>query len=205
MPDEQPYNPLDRQSLADSVVDALLHREPRELPPPESFIGAGVYAIYYTGDFPPYQEIAREHARRSYSRPVYVGKAIPAGSRKGRATINPKAGPVLFQRLTEHAQSIDEARNLELADFRCRYLSVDDIWIPLGESLLIERFSPIWNTLITGFGNHDPGSGRHNQARSSWDVLHPGRPWADRLGAGRQSKEELVALLEQHSNPRPSP
>jgi hypothetical protein len=51
---------------------------------------------------------------------------------------------VLFRRLNEHAQSIAQAENLELSDFSCRYLVVDDIWIPLGESLLIEKFAPIW-------------------------------------------------------------
>jgi hypothetical protein len=25
---------------------------------------------------------------------------------------------------------------------------VDDIWIPLGESLLIEMFSPLWNKVL---------------------------------------------------------
>ena len=46
MSDEPPYNPLDRQSLADSIVDALLHREPEKLPPPVQFTGAGIYAVY---------------------------------------------------------------------------------------------------------------------------------------------------------------
>ena len=180
MSDEQPCNPLDRRSLSDSVVDALLQRTPVEFPPSEPFRGAGVYAIYYTGDFGPYRTVVREHHSSPYSRPVYVGKAIPTGGRKGRFTVSPAPGTVLFQRLNEHAQSIEEATNLILGDFRCRYLAVDDIWIPLGESLLIERFSPIWNTTVTGFGNHDPGSGRYNQARSSWDVLHPGRVLARR-------------------------
>jgi hypothetical protein len=28
---------------------------------------------------------------------------------------------------------------------------------------------------VDGFGNHDPGKGRYKQARSDWDVIHPGR------------------------------
>ena len=28
-------------------------------------------------------------------------------------------------------RSIEEASNLDIADFHCRYLIVDDIWIPL--------------------------------------------------------------------------
>ena len=52
---------------------------------------------------------------------------------------------------------------------------VDDIWIPLGENILIERFKPLWNQVIDGFGNNDPGGRRATQYRSHWDVLHPGK------------------------------
>lgn len=87
----------------------------------------------------------------------------------------------MFRRLTEHAGSIEQAANLEKAHFKCRFLVVDDIWVPLAESLLIQMFSPLWNTRIDGFGNHEPGKGRYNQQRSPWDELHPGRPWAAKL------------------------
>ena len=50
------------------------------------------------------------------------------------------------------------------------------VWIPLGESLLIERFKPVWNMVIDGFSNNAPGKRRFSQHRSLWDVLHPGRP-----------------------------
>ena len=53
--------------------------------------------------------------------------------------------------------AVDRAANLDLTDFRCRFLVVEVIWIPLGESLLIEKLSPLWNETIDGFGNHDPG------------------------------------------------
>jgi hypothetical protein len=66
--------------------------------------------------------------------------------------------------------SLDQASNLEIDDFWCRFLVVDDIWIPLGESLLIQRHRPIWNSLIDGFGNHDLGSGRRKGARPNWDT-----------------------------------
>jgi hypothetical protein len=71
-------------------------------------------------------------------------------------------------------------------------LVVDDIWISLGESLLIEKFSPIWNTILVGFGNHDPGKGRYNQQRSPWDTLHPGRTWADKLQPNTKSAEQIA-------------
>lgn len=49
-----PYNPLDKQHLGDSVMSALLARSIVALPPPASFIGAGLYALYYSGAFPAY-------------------------------------------------------------------------------------------------------------------------------------------------------
>lgn len=81
-------------------------------------------------------------------------------------------------------------------DFYCRYLVVDDIWIPLGESLLIDMFSPLWNMLVDGFGNHDPGKGRYNQQRSVWDMIHPGRPWAEKLQPNKKSSEEIIHQVQ---------
>ena len=72
-------------------------------------------------------------------------KAVPAGARKGGFGLDVPPGQVLYNRLDEHAQSIEQAKNLNLADFQCRYLVVDDIWIPLGEAMLISKFVPIWN------------------------------------------------------------
>lgn len=93
--------------------------------------------------------------------------------------------------LSEHRKSIEQVANLEIGDFWCRYLVVDDIWIPLGESLLIQRHRPIWNSLIDGFGNHDPGAGRHKGARPNWDTLHPGRSWAERCAPSKLSEEQI--------------
>lgn len=54
---EQPYNPLDKKNLGVSVADAMLAREVKPLIMAEPFTGAGIYAIYYTGDFAPYQPL----------------------------------------------------------------------------------------------------------------------------------------------------
>ena len=42
----EPYDPLDYAHLAENVVRALMAQPCRELPPPERFTGAGVYAVY---------------------------------------------------------------------------------------------------------------------------------------------------------------
>lgn len=132
------FDPLDYRTIADTVVAALLARPAESLPPAQSFPGAGVYLLYYTGSFPHYAPI------NSGEIPIYVGKAIPAGSRRGAALrqIEHAQPPALFNRLRDHAQSIDACGNLQLTDFRCRYLVVTPIWIGVAEALLIARFRP---------------------------------------------------------------
>jgi hypothetical protein len=194
--EEIPYNPLDKINLGESISDALISRKTFPLPPEESFNGAGIYAIYYYGPFEPYRSINNHGHSTQCNTPIYVGKAVPAGTRKGGLGLGTTSGPVLFNRLREHADSIREAENLDLVDFRVRYLVVDDIWIPLGEAIMIEKFTPVWNRVIDGFGNHDPGKGRYLQQRSPWDVLHPGRPWAMRCSTCSKSKSDIIATLE---------
>ncbi len=153
------------------------------------FEGAGIYALYYNGDFPAYSPISGKET------PIYVGKAIPKGARKGRAGPGAAPGNVLYQRLKEHTRSIAQVSNLRLEHFLCRYLVVEDIWIPLGEKLLIERFAPLWNTVVDGFGIHEPGKGRHQQQCSLWDVIHPGRPLAAKLPPNVCSTEEILGSI----------
>lgn len=195
----KPYNPLDKVNLGGSVADAMLQSEVRPLGELESFDGAGIYAIYYVGDFEAYALLTENNGKDAFSIPIYVGKAVPPGARKGNFGLDSSPGQALYKRLREHAESIDAVANLKIEDFFCRFLVVDDIWIPLGESLLIAKFSPIWNKLIDGFGNHDPGKGRYGGARPKWDTLHPGREWAERCVArgetAAQISEEVKAYL----------
>jgi hypothetical protein len=190
-----PFNPLDKQNLGESVANALLKRPVGPLPPDNTFMGAGIYAIYYAGDFGAYQPIQERNQDNRYEQPIYVGKAVPKGAMKGGFGLGTSPGNVLFSRLREHARSIEQAENLELQQFQCRYLVSDDIWIPLGESLLIERFRPLWNVLLQGFGNHPTGSRRERQNRSTWDTFHPGRPWAARLSPNPRTREQLQAMI----------
>jgi len=194
MKEELPYNPLDKNNLGASVADALLERGEIPLENIEQFIGAGLYAIYYAGGFKPYQLLGINRI------PIYVGKAVPPGARKGNFGLNTDPGQALYKRLKEHGESIKQASNLDIENFHCRYLVVDDIWIPLGEALLIAKFSPIWNKVVDGFGNHDPGKGRYQQLRSRWDTLHPGRSWShkcqERGETAEQIGSELIAYLE---------
>ena len=194
---EEPFNPLAKDHLGESVARALLERPSNSLPPSEKFIGAGIYAIYYTGDFVPYKSITARGVEGQPNMPIYIGEAVSPGARKGGFDSGVGVSRALYNRLRQHAQSIDHAINLDVRDFSCRYLIVDDIWISLGESLLIDRFSPLWNVIVDGFGNHTPGKGRFNQERSAWDALHPGRPWADQCAPHHRSQEELISSIAQ--------
>ena len=197
MIEEIPYNPLDKIHLGESVADALASRPIVDLPPPQQFLGAGIYAIYYAGNFVPYKPITNNNIADRWATPIYVGKAIPPGARKGGIGLGANPGTVLFNRLRDHAESIMLAENLDIADFKVRYLVVDDIWIPLGENMLIEKYSPLWNRVIDGFGNHDPGKGRYAQKKSHWDVLHPGRPWATRLSPCDKTVVQLIENINK--------
>lgn len=189
------YNPLDKVNLGNSVAEAMLATPIHPLRGLEAFNGAGVYAIYYTGDFPAYASLAEQNRDGKFTVPIYVGKAVPSGARKGKTELTASPGKVLFKRLNEHAKSINEVSNLDLKDFHCRFLVVDDIWIPLGESLLIAKFSPVWNKLLDGFGNHTPGKGRFEGMRPRWDTLHPGRAWAEKCAVRPETCDSITAEL----------
>lgn len=192
------YNPLDKRNLGASVAEALLEQTPQPLGEIKPFGGAGIYAIYYVGDFRPYAEIAKRNRNNRFELPIYIGKAVPPGARKGGFGLDTEPGTALFSRLSEHSESVRAAKNLSIEDFYCRYLAVDDIWIPLGESLLIAKFASIWNKLIDGFGNHDPGRGRYEGLRPLWDVLHPGRAWAAKCRARRETAEQIAEKVVAH-------
>lgn len=195
---EKPYNPLEKKNIGVSVADALLGRPMNSLPPEERFVGAGIYAIYYSGDFKLYKNYGEAGGEGNSEIPIYVGKAIPPGARKGGFGLELSPGQALFNRLVEHAKSIEQVKNLKLKDFSCRFLVVDDIWIPLGESLLVEMFHPLWNISVDGFGNHDPGKGRYKQKISAWDTLHPGRSWVSRLQPSERKYDEIVESVNSH-------
>ena len=193
----KPYNPLEKRRLAESIVRALLVSPAELLGELEAFIGAGIYAIYYRGRFPLYAPIAAAN-HNDLKLPIYVGQAVSSGSRKGGAFSEESKSPALFSRLNQHASSIRAAENLVLDDFVCRYLVVDDVWISLAESLLIETYRPLWNVVLDGFGNHDPGSGRHQGKQPNWDTLHPGRAWANRLQPSSLSMSEIGVRVVEH-------
>lgn len=75
----QAYDPLNYDNLARNVVGAMLGRPAEPLPPPTAFDGCGVYAIYFHGAFPACTAISENRN----AVPIYVGKAVPQGARRG--------------------------------------------------------------------------------------------------------------------------
>jgi len=167
-------------------------------PPAERFEGGGVYALYYTGDFELYKAISLT-AIEEGSLPIYVGKAVPAGWRTARVTTT--SGTPLFNRISEHFRNIRQVENLSPNNFKCKYLILDGdetgIIGPV-EAHLIRKFQPLWNVIIDGFGDHTPGKGRFNQAKSGWDVLHPGRAWAARCMGKPPDYDDLVERIRAY-------
>jgi hypothetical protein len=167
------------------------------MPPPHRFVGTGVYAIYYTGDFLPYAQLSALN-KPDCTQPIYVGKAVPEGRRTARAVTT--VGGKLLGRLREHAKSIQAANNLSLEDFKCRFmiLTEDEAdLIELVEARLIRNYKPLWNSGISGFGIHAPGAGRGGQKQSEWDILHPGRYYAGQLTGKSIGAEEVLKKVEQ--------
>ncbi len=196
------YDPLDYQNIIKSVVDAMLAQPLVTLTARPDCAGAGIYAIYYAGPFEAYAPIASGRP----TNPIYVGKAIPPGRRKGTmpGDGNQGVGQSLANRLGEHAESIQQT-TLRLSDFLYRALPVKDVWIPLAEQALIQMFRPVWNLVVDGFGNHDPGAGRTSMMCPRWDTLHPGRTWAARLRQQHQPDQIINAIREHFRSTEAQP
>jgi hypothetical protein len=160
-----------------------------------------VYALYYTGSNPLYKRYA-ELNRLSYGYPIYVGKAVPKGWRQARSSDNAlNQSRELIVRLREHGRSITLGAELSLEDFMCRFVIFEEEgsdMISTIEAALIKLNKPLWNTAVDGFGNHDPGSGRYEQAKSDWDVIHEGRAWANKCNGEHAEKNTIISNIRLH-------
>lgn len=144
--------------------------------------------------------------RSPWPRPSWI-------NRLGRWTSKPAFEAPGFTRFTTpahspriaHAESVIGVSNLRIADFTCRFLVVQDLWIPLAESLLISHFSPIWNRMVDGFGTRDPGTGRYSGYCPRWDVLHPGRAWAARCRPRPETAADITREVSVYLRGATSP
>lgn len=167
------------------------------LPPPEIFEGAGVYALYYVGKHPYYKPLYEQN-RICFAQPIYVGKAVPRGWRQAKSQ---ESSNELHSRLCEHYRSIFATENLDTKDFYCRFMILEKEatdMIGTVEAALIRHYRPIWNNAVDGFGNHTPGKGRFGQAKSDWDVIHPGRTWANRCKGVASTINDVEDIIKNY-------
>ena len=83
----------------------------------------------------------------------------------------------------------------------CRFVIFEDAgsdMIGTIEAALIKMNRPLWNSAMDGFGNHDPGKGRYEQARSAWDVIYPGRKWALKCNGTPHKRSTIEAGIKKH-------
>lgn len=166
-----------------------------------NFTGAGVYGLYYKGMYEHYVALTSLN-KLKLRVPIYIGKAVPGGWRQSRkSSDNETHKKELCSRISQHKGSIKVARNIDVGDFFFRFMIMEsDSSDMIGtiEAALIKRFRPVWNSCVDGFGNHDPGSGRYEQAKSDWDVLHPGRPWSEKCNGKSNSVDVIINNIINH-------
>lgn len=197
------FDPLDYDNLGASIARALDERPVEPLVSLQRFDGAGIYALYYTGSHPAYALLSAANSETPGTWAIYIGKADAENARKGDPEqANKPVGAKLFTRIRKHLSSFEAASNLDPSDFQVRALAVAPTWIPLAEVVAIRMHNPVWNVLVDGLGNHDPGSGRYNGMRPRWDTLHPGRAWAPKLAMRPETaadiEQDIVQYLRTH-------
>ncbi|MFD6939000.1 Eco29kI family restriction endonuclease [Streptomyces goshikiensis] len=182
------FDPLGLDLLGRNLREEMDGRPRMPLGTLKPFPGAGLYALYYKGDLDVYKKL------KGLDIPLYVGKASAGDSSYGDPPDMTERK--LFGRIRDHRSSIKQTGNLDPSHFDVKFLTLDDIWIVLGERALLRAYSPVlWNTVMTGFGGNSPGQGRRN-ARSVWDSIHPGRKRAARLLCNRNYSDlEMRKLI----------
>lgn len=186
------FDPADPHNIGELIATTLRAQPKLPLATLEKFWGAGVYAIYYNGDFDSYGPI------KNTNHPIYVGKADPEDAHANSAE---SQGPKLAARLIEHAKNIGKAENLRLADFEYRYLVVKSAYQKAAEDHLIKVYKPVWNNetgICYGLGKHGDSAKTRANERSPWDMLHPGRKWAAGNKPNRKSIEEIKRDITEH-------
>lgn len=163
----------------ENLVEMLLGQKVYPLKEVKAFEGAGICALYYTGGFEPYAAISEQNKNGQFLTPIWVAQ-----------------GRVIYDRLLYFTGDINFATNLDIDDFYCRFLVIDEAWIALGKFALIEKFKPLWNKVVNGFGSIQEG-GPH-QARSLWDTLHPGRDWAKICRPRKETPEDIIRKVEDY-------
>ena len=192
------FDPSDPNTAGRMVALTLVAQPRHSLARIPDFYGAGIYAIYYNGEFPPYASLTRR------AHPIYVGKADPDNPSAKDAL---QQGAKLSARLNEHARNICKAHTtLDINDFECRFLIVQTGFQKSAEDYLINFFQPIWNSetkICFGLGKHGDSADTRGNKRSPWDTMHPGREWANRTTENQKPLHLIIEQIETHLRTHP--
>jgi hypothetical protein len=192
------FDPTDPNTAGRVVALTLVAQRRHPLSAIPEFYGAGVYAIYYKGNFEPYAPLS------GTDHPIYVGKADP-DSQSAKDAVS--QGIKLSGRLNEHAKGIRKAiSTLNIDDFECRFLIVQTGFQKSAEDYLINFFKPIWNSeqrICYGLGKHGDSSDTRGNKRSPWDTIHPGREWASASAEDQKPRELILQQIKHHLSLHP--
>jgi len=196
---ESVFDPGNPRTIGFFVSLALCAQSKQTLSGIQEFYGAGGYALYYKGDFPPYAPL------KDSETPIYIGKSIPSYE---NARLPKEQGQSLYVRLNHHRKNIERAtKTLSIDDFEYRALVVQSGWEAGAEDYLIRIFRPVWNKetkLIYGFGKHGDSAKTRGNKRSPWDTLHEGREWAgDSILKDAKSINQIEQELASHFSSNP--
>jgi len=185
------FDPLAVENVGVTLAVELLQQPTVDFPPTAPFKGAGVYALYYTGNNPAYAPLVTlDGGGCTY--PVYIGRAQRESKNQG---FNPRPSNKgeLYNRIKKHFDSVSQAQNIKTADFKVRYLVLKPAYINLAESVLIMAFRPPWNGM--GLGSNVTGGPRMAGKGSMWDSLHPGRK--GRPAGSNETASAAAELIER--------
>ncbi|MCW5725077.1 MAG: Eco29kI family restriction endonuclease [Maricaulaceae bacterium] len=188
---QKEFDPLAVVNVGVTLAVELLEQTLLRMPPEDPFPGAGIYALYYSGKHNAYKKLVALDAGR-FKYPIYIGKAAGESVKQG---FNPHGSSKrkLYDRIAQHAASIEEVDNLDLKDFCCRALVLNDAYIALAEAVMIRTFRPPWNGM--SFGSKVVGKNRMLGKPALWDSLHPGR--GGRPAGSNERADEAAELIAE--------
>lgn len=198
-----PEEVREKEQLTDRAIEAAPRFPLSQVYP---FEGEGIYLLYYQGDLPIYAPLVERGGL------IYVGKGT-RGDRKGRK--DPGGFPC-WGRLRDHKRSILEVEayarrrgvaDLRVVDFECKFVvtstgGMHDAGPKAIESYLIDKWKPLWNVVLTGFGTC--GTYHKGQPLSWWDTKHQGRKKTEghRLDPMRSSTVDDLIRMALGGDPR---
>ena len=96
----RPFNPLHVPNVALTLALEVLEQNIHPFPPLNRFSGIGIYVIYYFGSFEPYIKLSELNKKRCVA-PIYIGKGVRNGTRKGHFDFKSVDQTRIYERLTQ--------------------------------------------------------------------------------------------------------